>query len=156
MASLYQLNNAYAQLQQMIEDGQDGLEDTLASITDAVEEKLEAYAMVIKNIESDVEGIKSEEKRLAERRKVMEKGIERMKKAIAETLGNSGQDKVKTEKFTFGWRKSSAVHITDEALIPKEYLKVTTTISRQELADRLKNEAIPGAELIENRSLSIR
>lgn len=156
MASLYQLNNAYAQLQQMIEDGQEGLDDTLASITDAVEEKLEAYAMVIKNIESDVEGIKSEEKRLAERRKVMENGINRMKQAIAETLGSSGQDKVKTEKFTFSWRKSSAVRIHDEKLIPKEYIKVTTTISRQELAKRLKNETIPGAELIENRSLSIR
>lgn len=157
MASLYQLNNAYAQLQQMIEDGQEGLEDTLASITDAVEEKLEAYAMVIKNIESDVEGIKSEEKRLAERRKIMENGITRMKQAIAETLENSGQDKVKTEKFTFSFRKSSKVEVSDIDSLPQEYVKVERTISRAELAKALKaGEQIQGAQLIENQSLSIR
>ena len=157
MASLYQLNNAYAQLQQMIEDGQEGLEDTLDSITDAVEEKLEAYAMVIKNIESDVEGIKSEEKRLAERRKVMENGVVRMKQAIAETLQNSGQDKVKTEKFTFSWRKSSKVEISNIDSLPQQYVKVERTISRSELAKALKaGEQIEGAQLIENQILSIR
>ncbi len=157
MASLYQLNNAYAQLQQMIEDGQEGLEDTLDSITDAVEEKLEAYAMVIKNIESDVEGIKSEEKRLAERRKVMENGVVRMKQAIAETLQNSGQDKVKTEKFTFSWRKSSKVEVSNIDSLPQQYVKVERTISRAELAKALKaGEQIEGAQLIENQSLSIR
>lgn len=157
MASLYQLNNAYAQLQQMIEDGQEGLEDTLDSITDAVEEKLEAYAMVIKNIESDVEGIKSEEKRLAERRKVMENGVVRMKQAIAETLQNSGQDKVKTEKFTFSWRKSSKVEVSNIDSLPQQYVKVERTISRADLAKALKaGEQIEGAQLIENQSLSIR
>ncbi|WP_342550934.1 siphovirus Gp157 family protein [Lysinibacillus sp. FSL M8-0216] len=157
MASLYQLNNAYAQLQQMIEDGQEGLEDTLDSITDAVEEKLEAYAMVIKNIESDVEGIKSEEKRLAERRKVMENGVVRMKQAIAETLQNSGQDKVKTEKFTFSWRKSSKVEVSNIDSLPQQYVKVERTISRAELAKALKaGEQIEGAQLIENQLLSIR
>ncbi len=157
MASLYQLNNAYAQLQQMIEDGQEGLEDTLDSITDAVEEKLEAYAMVIKNIESDVEGIKSEEKRLAERRKVMENGVVRMKQAIAETLQNSGQDKVKTEKFTFSWRKSSKVEVSNIDSLPQQYVKVERTISRSELAKALKaGEQIEGAQLIENQLLSIR
>ena len=157
MASLYQLNNAYAHLQQMIEDGQEGLEDTLDSITDAVEEKLEAYAMVIKNIESDVEGIKSEEKRLAERRKVMENGVVRMKQAIAETLQNSGQDKVKTEKFTFSFRKSSKVEVSNIDSLPQQYVKVERTISRSELAKALKaGEQIEGAQLVENQSISIR
>lgn len=157
MASLYQLNNAYAQLQQMIEDGQEGLEDTLASITDAVEEKLEAYAMVIKNIESDVEGIKSEEKRLAERRKILENGVTRMKQAIAETLQGSGQDKVKTEKFTFSFRKSSKVEVSDIDSLPQQFIKVERTISRSELAKALKvGEQIEGARLVENQSLQIK
>lgn len=157
MASLYQLNNAYAQIQQMIEDGQEGLEDTLASITDAVEEKLEAYAMVIKNIESDVEGIKSEEKRLAERRKIMENGITRMKQAIAETLQGSGQDKVKTEKFTFSFRKSSKVEVSDIDSLPEKFVKIERTVSRSELTQALKSgEQIEGAQLVENQSLQIR
>lgn len=156
MATLYELQGSYAQIQQMIEDGAEGLEDILKTVEGAIEEKLEGYAMVIKNLESDVVGMKTEEKRIAERRKGIENQLERMKNAIANTLENSGQDKVKTEKFTFSWRKSSAVHITNEALIPKEYIKVTTTISREELGKRLKNETIPGAELTENRSLSIR
>lgn len=159
MASLYRLNNAYTQLQQMIEEGQEGLEDTLASITDAVEEKLEAYAMVIKNIESDVEGIKSEEKRLAERRRVMENGIKRMKDAMHQAMTSTGERKIKGEKFTFTIQKNPPVlKVVDESLIPKEFfVEVEPTIDRKSLMARLKaQEVIPGAEISQDESLRIR
>lgn len=157
MATLYELQGSYAQIQQMIEEGAEGLEDILKTVEGAIEEKLEGYAMVIKNLESDVVGMKAEEKRIAERRKGIENQLERMKNAVAQTLENSGQDKVKTEKFTFSFRKSSKVEVSNIDSLPQQYVKVERTISRSELAKALKaGEHIEGAQLIENQSLSIR
>lgn len=161
MATLYQLTGDLLTLQQMIEDGVEGLEDTLESIQLSVEEKLEGYAMVIKNIESDIEGLKAEEKRLSDRRKQMEREVERMKQAIAKTLDTvepdkKGSKRLKTEKFTFSFRKSTSVQIVDESKIPEEFFKVERTISRSELTARLKEIEIPGAELVEKQSLQIK
>lgn len=157
MATLYELQGALLQIQRMIEDGVDGLDDTLESIELAVAEKLEGYAMVIKNVESDIEGLKAEEKRLTERRKAMENSVVRMKKAMADTLLTVEGNRVKTEKFTFSFRKSTSVQIENDAAIPPQFIKVEKTISRAELAKALKaGEQIEGASLVENQSLSIR
>jgi len=161
MATLYQLTGDLLTLQQMIEDGTEGLQDTLESIQLSVEEKLEGYAMVIKNIESDVDGLKAEEKRLADRRKRMENEIQRMKDSMAQALetiepDKKGAKRLKTEKFTFSFRKSTSVQIVDETKIPEEFFKVERTISRSELTARLKEHEIPGAELVEKQSLQIK
>lgn len=161
MATLYQLTGDLLTLQQMIEDGTEGLQDTLESIQLSVEEKLEGYAMVIKNIESDVDGLKAEEKRLADRRKRMENEIQRMKDSMAQALetiepDKKGTKRLKTEKFTFSFRKSTSVQIVDETKIPEEFFKVERTISRSELTARLKEHEIPGAELVEKQSLQIK
>ena len=67
--NLYELTDSYQKILQLIEDGGEGLEDTLESITDAIEDKADGYGKVIKNIEAQIEAIKNEEKRLADRRK---------------------------------------------------------------------------------------
>lgn len=157
MATLYELNNAYARIQQMIEEGHEGLEDTLESITDAVEDKLEGYAMVKKNIESDIAGIKAEEKRLSERRKSLENSINRLDQAITDTLILVEGNRVKTSKFTFSFRKSTSVKVEDESIIPPQFIKVQKTVSRADIAKALKDGLqVDGASLVENQSLSIR
>ncbi len=157
MPTLYELQGAYAQIQQMIVDGADGLEETLESIEGAIEEKLEAYVMVIRNLEADVIAYETEEKRFKERKAIAQKGISRMKQAIEETMKLSNRDEVKTEKFNIKFRNNApSVHILDESLIPKEFIKIERTISRAELAKRLKETEIPGAKLVANKSLQIK
>ena len=157
MPTLYELQGAYAQIQQMIVDGADGLEETLESIEGAIEEKLEAYVMVIRNLEADVIAYDTEEKRFKERKAIAQKGISRMKQAIEETMKLSNRDEVKTEKFNIKFRNNApSVHILDESLIPKEFIKIERTISRAELAKRLKETEIPGAKLVANKSLQIK
>lgn len=157
MATLYELQGALLQIQRMIEDGAEGLDDTLESIELGVAEKLEGYAMVIKNIESDIEGLKAEEKRLAERRKAMENNVKRMKDSMYDALLTVEGNRLKTDKFTFSLRKSTSVQIVDESLIPQQFIQTETKISKTELSKALKNgESIAGASLVENQSLSIR
>ncbi|ARK23594.1 hypothetical protein SporoP37_02065 [Sporosarcina sp. P37] len=159
MATLYELTGNYLQIQRMIEDGSEGLEDTLESIEGALEDKLESYAMVIRNIESDVEGLKAEEKRLADRRKTMENGIKRMKLSMHDAMSSTGEKKIKGEKFTFTIQKNPpSLKLVDESLIPKEFLvEVAPSIDKKAIMERLKaNEEIPGAQISQGESLRIR
>lgn len=158
MATLYELTDQYKMLQNFIEENNvEGFELALSQIIGDIGEKLEGYAMVLKNIESDIAGIKSEEKRLADRRKAMESNLARIKENMADTLLTVEGNRVKTEKFTFNFRKSTSVQIENDAAIPPQFIKVEKTISRSELAKALKaGEQIEGAQLVENQSLSIR
>lgn len=159
MATLYELQSAYAQVQQMIEDGVEGLEDTLDSIKAPLEEKLESYAMVIRNIESDVEGLKAEEKRLAERRKNMESGIKRMKENMQNAMSSTGEKKIKGEKFTFTVQKNPpSLNIVDDKAIPDEFITIETVrnIDKKALLARVKEQEVPGVEIKQGESLHIR
>lgn len=158
MATLYELTDQYKMLQNFIEENNaEGFELALSQIQGEIAEKLEGYAMVLKNIESDIAGIKAEEKRLADRRKSMESNLTRIKENMADTLLTVDGNRVKTEKFTFSFRKSTSVKVEDESVIPPQFIKVEKTISRAELAKALKaGKHIEGAKLIENQSLQIR
>jgi len=159
MATLYELNKMFQNIQFLIESGEyeeEELKFAIDSVTGEIDEKLEGYAMVVKNLESDIEGLKAEEKRLADRRKSLENGVKRMKEAMHDTLLMTGERKLKTPKFTISLRKSTSVQIENEDLIPQEFFKVTKTISKSELTKRLKEQEVPGASLVEKESLQIR
>lgn len=158
MGTLYELTDNLRMIQQLIEDGAEGLDDTLESVEMALEEKVEGYSMVIRNIESDVDGIDKEIKRLTERKQVLKNGIDRMKNNLQFALASTGKKKVQTEKFTVSLRKSTSVQIVDESKIPEEFFKVKVekTVNKKELAQQLKESKIEGARLVENESLQIR
>ena len=161
MATLYELNGALLQLQRMIEDGVEGLDDTLESIELELAEKLEGYAMVITNIQSDVDGLDAEIKRLTARKKSMENNIDRMKQAMSDALNTvevdaKGVKRLKTDKFTFSFRKSSTVEV-DENKISRFYIKTKTEVDKAAIKKILSNGGkVIGAELIENHSLQIK
>lgn len=162
MATLYELNGALLQLQRMIEDGAEGLDDTLESIELELAEKLEGYAMVITNIQSDVDGLDAEIKRLTARKKSMQNNIERMKQAMSDALqtveaDKDGKKRVKTDKFTFSFRASSKVEIVDERKLSKFWTKQKVEIDVAKIKETLaKGGKVPGAELVENQSLQIK
>lgn len=161
MATLYALTGNLLQIQQMIEDGID-LGDTLESVELEIADKLEGYAMVIKNIESDVIGIKAEEKRLAERRKRMESEIQRMKDAMSSTLDLVEEDKkgakrVKTEKFTFSFRKSKQLIVDDVEALPTSLVEIKYTPNKTEIKKAIEGGMqLENVRFVENKSLSIR
>ena len=159
MAKLYELTNQYRVLQEFIEDGdQDGFELALSQIQDSIGLKLEGYAAVIKNLESDIEGMTKEIKRLQDRKKSYENNIIRMKVSMQEALETVEGNKVKGEKFTFSLRKSETVHILDENMLPIQYLKpAQPTIDKVSIKKDLKNEiSVPGAEIKINKNLQIK
>jgi len=154
--NIYELTNDFMKVQQMIENGGEGLEDTLEAIECALEDKVEGYVSIIKNITSDIEGLKAEEKRLAERRKALENSIDRMKSALEFALHSSNKEKVKTAKFTVSFRKSSSVEITDENLVPSEFIKIEKKIDKAQIKNLLKQQELEFARLVESKNLQIK
>lgn len=157
---LYELTNDFRQVQALIEDGGEGLEDTLEAINLAIEDKLENIAKVIKNLEADVDGFKQEEKRLADRRQSIENNIKNLKQYAENTMIVTGNKKIKVGLFTFAIQKNPpSVEIANEDLIPEKYKKTVTitTIVKKDLLDALKEgQVIEGATIKQGKSLRIR
>lgn len=103
--NLYELTAVYQRLQNQIEQGED-VEGILAVIGDELEAKADGYARVIRNMEAQAEAFKAEEKRIAENRKRLEAGIERLKQNLFESMKATGKEKFKTELFSFSIQKN--------------------------------------------------
>ncbi|MBQ1292826.1 MAG: siphovirus Gp157 family protein, partial [Clostridiales bacterium] len=85
MANIYELTQGIQMLMDLMEEGtmdEDTLKDALMNSKEELAIKLENYCKFIKNLESDIAGLKEEEKRLASKRKTMENTIERAKEAM--------------------------------------------------------------------------
>jgi|SRR5690625_498413 len=156
--NLYELSAAYQEIQAMIEDGQDGLEDTLESLNDAIEDKAVGYAKVIRNLEAQSNAIRGEEKRLAERRKSLDNNIKRMKMSLEETMIHNDKKRIKTDLFTFNIQKNPpSIKVIDEDLIPKRfYVEQQPKLDRRSLINELKENEMPGVELTQGEGLRIR
>ena len=148
-------------IQQLIEDGADQEQiEVLLNAQDILEmergSKLESYAMVVKNLESNVNGIELEIKRLTERKRFMQNNINRLKEYMMETLSTVEGNRMKTEKFTFSFRKSSSVEITNENLVPSEFIKIEKKIDKAQIKNLLKQQELEFARLVESKNLQIK
>lgn len=153
---LYELTESFQQIQTMIENGSEGLEDTLESIELSINDKLENIGKVIRNLEAESAAFKEEEKRLADKRKTIDNNIKNLKLYAEQSLKATGQRKVKAGLFTFNIQKNPpSIDITDKDLIPqKYYVPVEPKLDKQTIKDLLKNgENIPGVELVQGESL---
>ena len=123
MASLYELKEAYANIQDLIEDGGD-YEGVLSTISDEIETKAENYAIVMKNIQKDIDGIDKEIERLTQRKQTLANGAERMKRMLFEAMVETGKTKFKTPLFSFAIVKNGgkAPLILDEDKVPKKWM----------------------------------
>lgn len=156
---LYELTADFQTIQSMIEEGQEGLEDTLESIELAIEDKLENIGKVIRNLESEANAFKEEEKRLADKRRSLENEVKNLKQYAEMQLKATGERKVKAGLFTFAIQKNPpSVVINDEKLIPERfYVPVEPKLDKASLKEMLKEGAeIPGAELVQGEGLRIR
>lgn len=156
--NLYELSEAYQKVQIMIEEGQEGLEDTLESINDAIDVKADGYAKVMRNLEAQASVIKEEEKRLSERRRSLENNVKRLKQSLEDMMINNDKRRIKTDLFSFNIQKNPpSIKVTDEEMIPsKFYIEQKPKLNRKELLKELKENDILGVELTQGESLRIR
>ena len=86
-----------------------------------INEGAENLCKVRVNRLAEIEALKQEEKRIAEKRKTMERALERFEDYIDMIYRESGQDKLKAGTFTLSHRKSVKTIVENEELLPPHY-----------------------------------
>ena len=157
---LYELAQNYAQLLETAEEIEsDALVDTLEALQDAIEDKAENIAKLIKNLEADAKIIKEEEQRLAERRRAIEAKVERLKTYLQEQLETAGIEKVKRPTITVAIQVNPpSVDVIDETAIPSDFLiPQAPKLDKRSILERLKKgESVPGVTLKQTKGVRIR
>ena len=146
MASIYDLTEEVLTLWALMESGELDDEMLIGAMEYSQEElhiKIESYCKWIKNMESDIAGLKAEEERLKDKRKTMENTIDRAKKAMKAAMEVTGEKKIKGDLFTVAIQANPESVFLDEQHIeniPPEYLKVKDPeIDKAKLKEDLKN-----------------
>lgn len=164
MASLYEIDRA---LRTVIEGGLVFDEETgevyfdeenLAELVGARNEKLEACAVVVKELEADAAALKAEGEKLAKRRQVAESKAERLRKYVADSMELFGDEKLETPKACLRFRRSSFVDVSDVDSLPREFVRVKTTETpdKAAIAKAIKaGQEVSGAELMERKTLVV-
>lgn len=137
--NIYEITGKYQILQHAMELNPD--DETLVlefeKIEDEIEVKAENYAKVIKNLEALAEGLKAEEKRFYERRKVIENNIKACKDNLMWSMKQTGKEKFKTDLFSFSVAKNGgkAPLVVDvpAADLPAELQSVTIDVDKDAL-----------------------
>ena len=159
---LYDLSQNYNNLIELLDNAdvpQDVIRLSLNEISEEFETKAENIAKLIKNIESDICSFKAEEKRINERRKILENRVKSLKEYLTNNMLLC--DKTKFEKGTFKFaisKNAPSLNIVDENKIAKKwYLKQDPVLNRREILEALKTGVkVKGVELIQTESLRIR
>lgn len=155
MASIYEIDRAIIECIDF-ETGEILDEDQLERLQIERDDKIENVACFIKNLNADIKALKEEEQSLAERRKAKENKVEQLKKYLAGALNNTPFESTRAR---IGFRRSTAVEIVDEAIIPKKYLnkEVVVKVDKKAIGEALKQGvSVKGAELKENFNIQIK
>ena len=109
----------------------------------------------VKNMKSDVEQLKAEEKSLAERRHSIENKLKSVSGYLERTLDGV---KFATPKGQISWRKTASVIVEDVYKIPEEYLRYKEPEADKTALKKAiqAGENIEGAYIMEGKSMSIK
>lgn len=158
--NLYELSNSYQAILSMQEDlDEDLFLDTLSSIEEPLNEKVENIAKFIRNLEAEKTMFKEESQRLAEKATSRENKIKSLKRYLQDSLEAAGLDKVKGQLFTVAIQNSPmSLNVVDERKIKLDYFEEQKPkLNRKLLLDALKSGAeVEGAEIKQGRHIRIR
>ena len=162
MNSLYELISDLKELQEIdfMEAKANQIEEIKAIIEEQIKTKGTGIILVVRNLESDIEVIKAEIKRLQDLKKSKENKVENLKKYTKECLEEADIKKISTSLGNISLRKlPGSVEVLAEDSIPKEYKKeaITITIDKKAILAELKEGVvIPGVTLKTGTSLTIK
>lgn len=131
------------------------------SLGDAIKDSIQKRDRVgafLARIDIEAEGIRTEERRLAERRRQFEKIGECFRDALHAQLTNWGVVKVEGQKFSFTIKKNPpAVEITNEAELDAKYIDYKPQVNKAAVKLDLQNGVeVIGARLTQATRLEIK
>lgn len=157
---LYELTQSYQQVLEIAEQlDSETLKDTLDSINDAVEQKVENTAFVVKQLEANVSVIDEEIKRLQAMKGTQTNNIKSLKLYLQESMEKVGLDKVQGKLIKIAIQNNpQSVEVLNENVIPKNYfVEQKPKLDKKTILADLKSGAqVEGVEIKQTRSLRIR
>lgn len=163
MANLFDISSRFKNLAELVESGEvspEVMEEALKSVEGELTEKLQNITYIIRNNESDIATIDEEIKRLQARKKSLTGNIDRLKTYMLDCMKIADVKKINTSLNTWSIAKNPAsVNITDESLLPKEYIitEVVNKVDKKAILTVLKDGIeIKGAELKQGERLAIK
>lgn len=131
--------------------------DNLHAVEAAANDKIEATALYLRELDAEAKAAKEEADRMLARVKSLQKRSDYLKAMLLEALHATG--KVKTARVTVSIRTTQAVEIAEGANLPEAYTTVKTTVSPNKVAIKqalLDGVEVPGCSLEARESVSIR
>lgn len=167
---LYELTNEYQVLMNMIDNDDDipveAITDTLEAISAEIEDKADNIACLLKSLDAEVNAIKAEETRLADRRKSKQAAYDRIKQYLSEELRRANIDKVETARNKITFRKSESVDLlvdenafidwaqeNNDDLLTYSRPKINKTAIKTAIKDGVN---IAGATITEKQNIQIK
>lgn len=154
---LYELTEAYETISNL-DMTEEELSSHLQNISDEIDTKVENIVKVLKDMDGDIEKIKTAEKELAEKKKALINRQTNLKQYLQNQMTLINKKKIKTDLFTVSVQNTQGeLKILDETKIPDEFFKVERTLKKSELKKAVKNgEYKDVAEILPKESLVIR
>lgn len=168
MGNLYELSKELRNIVDVLENDYDLLEqheiddimDALSIKGDEINTKIDNYAKVLSRMSSNVSLLGSEIKRLQDKKKFVEKNIDRLKENLITGLSNIGVSKYKTDTVSVRVSETDKVDILDENDVPMDFKTeaVITKIDKQKIKRALKKggTSIKGVTLVKSKYVVIK
>lgn len=158
--NLFELNQAYRDLEERDDLDLETLKDTLDSIEEAREVKLDNIATWIDKNEEDIKHCKTVIERNQKAKQTLIKQNEWLKNYMTQVLDDAGIKKLTTENYILRTRNYKAKVVVDNLdKLPDEFKQTKTevTADKKELYKVLKNgQEVPGVYLKLNRGTVIK
>lgn len=159
---LYEIKGALRAALDRIEVDEETGEILNADALEAVEieshEKIEGAGLYVRELTAEIAALKVEADRLTERRRSLEKKSERIKALLLPAVDAMG-GKVKGSMLTVSIGTTKSVELTENALdlLPDDFVRVKREADKTAIGAALKaGTEVPGAFLVENRSIRMR
>jgi len=157
---LYELSNNLIAIQNMIEEGSEGLEDTLEALELSFDEKAENIVKLMRSVESEVSSINDEVDRLKGMMKRKQTSLDKLHSYLDVNMRKLELSKVKSSLFDIKMVKNPPkVEISNEELISDVFKtsKTVVTIDKASIKEALKcGLDVPGATMVQETRLSIK
>jgi hypothetical protein len=160
--NLFQITSKAKELSFALESGEltEELEKELVINQTELQEKAINYGFAVKMLESDVDIIEAEIKRLQVLKTAKNNAIERMKESVLNAMSIYGIEKVTSPTLTLSVRLNPAsVSIPMQELLDSKFLIEKTTIQADKVAIKKaieSGENVEGATLVRTQSLIIK
>lgn len=157
--NIYNIKSEYINIAMQLTDGEltPELEQALQITEQNLHDKAINYGYVIKTLESEVDIIDTEIKRLQELKRSRSNAIERLKNNITEAMELFGVTEVKAPTFKLSFRKSESIECDE--FVDSNYCTVKTSIAPDKVAIKQaikEGKEVVGARLVVKNNLQIK